>query len=505
MEKNLLIKTINLSKKFPGVLALDNINFNLIKGEIHAIVGENGAGKSTFINIIGGILEPNSGIIEFEGLKLHSLDPLYAKKLGISIIHQESELALSLSVAENIFLGKYPGNKIGIINYNKMRKDAKEILKKVCAEINTNDLVKDLTIPQRRLIELARAISTDIKLLIMDEPTTVFSSEEIKNLFEIVRLLKRNGVTVIFISHNLNEIYSISDRVTVFRDGKLITTVPVKEATEENLIRWMVGRDFKLFSLTKSKKIGKEVLTLKNISKKGVIENISFGIREGEIIGLAGLVGSGRTSIANIIFGILRPDSGHIFIYKNKTNIQSPSDAISKGIGLLTEDRKLFGLFLTKTIKDNIAVANLNYFSKFTFINQYREKAECSKFIKLLNIKAINVEQIVENLSGGNQQKVVFARWLLNKPKILILDEPTVGIDIGAKQEMYKLISNISNEGCAILLVSSEIPELIGLCDRILVMRNGYIVKEFLNENLTQEKILYYSAGFYERSKNKLG
>ncbi len=504
-NNNTLIRAINLSKKFPGVLALDKVNFSLFKGEVHAIVGENGAGKSTFINIIGGILQPTEGFIEFEGSKLYYLNPLHARELGISIIHQESELALTLNVAENIFLGKYPSNKVGIVDNGKMNKEAKKILEKVGSNIETKSLIKNLTISQRRLVEIARAISTDVKLLIMDEPTTVFSSEEINNLFGIVRLLKKSGVTIIFISHNLNEIYSISDRVTVFRDGKLITTIPTKEATEEKLISWMVGKDFKIFSSSRHKLIGKEVLALKNIEKKGIIKDISFNIKEKEIVGLAGLVGSGRSSIANVIFGMLRPDSGEILIDKNEVVIKSPNDAINHKIGLLTEDRKLFGLFLRKTIKENISMSNLEVFSKFTFINNYREKVECNKFMKLLDIKATSIGQIVQNLSGGNQQKVVFARWLLNKPKILILDEPTVGIDIGAKQEMYKLINDISDEGCAILLISSEIEELIGLCHRILVMRNGFIVKEFLNDNLTQEKILYYSAGFYEKSKSNLG
>ncbi|MBA7618568.1 Ribose import ATP-binding protein RbsA [subsurface metagenome] len=503
MENDILIKTINLSKQFPGVLALDNINFELNKGEIHAIVGENGAGKSTLINIIGGIIPPTEGIIEFESERFYRLTPPIAKKLGISIIHQESEIAPTLNVAENIYLGRYPVNKFGFINYKKMLKDATALMEKVGASIKVGTLIRDLSMTQRRLVELARALSMDVKLLIMDEPTKSFTDEEIKNLFEIVRILKTRGVTVIFISHNLNEIYSISDRVSVLRDGKLINTVLVQEATEEKLIKWMVGKDFNRFISTREKNIGSEVFSLENITKKGILENISFSVKNGEIIGLAGLTGSGRSAVANVMFGLMNPDSGKLMLNGKEIKIKTPNDAIKNGIGFVTEDRNIDGLLLKKTIRENITLANLGIFSRFSFIDHRSEKSESLKFIKLMNIKAISPEQIVMNLSGGNRQKVVFARWLLTKTKVLILDEPTVGIDIGAKQEIYRLISDLAKSGCSIIFISSEISELIRICDRIFAMRSGKIVHEFLQKDVSQEEIIYYCAGFYEKSNTK--
>lgn len=503
MEDDILIKTINLSKQFPGVLALDNINFELNKGEIHAVVGENGAGKSTLINIIGGIVPPTEGIIEFESERFYRLTPPIAKKLGISIIHQESEIAPTLTVAENIYLGRYPINKFGFINYKKMLRDATALMEKVGASIKVSTLIRDLSMTQRRLVELARALSMDVKLLIMDEPTKSFTDEEIKNLFEIVRILKTRGTTVIFISHNLNEVYSISDRVSVLRDGKLINTVLVQEATEEKLIKWMVGKDFNRFMPIPEKIIGSEIFSLENITKKGILENISFSVKKGEIIGLAGLTGSGRSAVANVIFGLMNPDSGKLILNGKEIKIKTPNDAIKNGIGFVTEDRNIDGLLLKKTIIENITLANLGIFSRFSFIDYRSEKSESLKFIKLMNIKAISPEQLVMNLSGGNRQKVVFARWLLTKTKVLILDEPTVGIDIGAKQEIYRLISDLAKSGCSIIFISSEISELIRICDRIFAMRNGKIVHEFLQKDVSQEEIIYYCAGFYEKSNTK--
>lgn len=505
MLKKTLMKTIDLSKQFPGVLALNKVNFEIEKGEIHSIVGENGAGKSTLIKIIGGIIFPTKGEIEFEGQHFSQLNPSTANSLGISIIHQESEVAPDLNVAENIFLGRYPVNILRFIDHKKMFKDAGKLLEQVGADINPRTLIRDLSMPQRRLVELARAISRNVKLLIMDEPTTSFSDEEIKSLFNIALILKKQGVSVIFISHNLNEIHTISDRVTVLRDGNLIKTMSVEDATEENLIKLMVGNNFSQFIERSEKDIGSEVISLKNITKKGILNNISLSVKEGEIIGLAGLVGSGRTELAKVIFGLIKPDSGKIIFDGKETSIKNPNDAINKGIGFITEDRKIDGLLLKKTIRENMTLSDLRSFSKISFINYRKEKSESTKYINILKIKSINPEQVVMNLSGGNQQKVIFARWLLKESKVLLLDEPTVGIDVNAKQEIYRLIVDLAKRGCSIIFISSEIPELIKTCDRIFAMRSGKIVKEFEGQSVSQENILYYTAGFHENYNKKLG
>jgi len=493
-----LLDAREITKQFPGVLALDHVDFELKHGEVHALVGENGAGKSTLIKIIGGVLRTDGGTIAFEGKSISHLDPHGAQRLGISIIHQESELAPTLNVAENLFLGRQPRRLGCFIDRRRLHREARTWLDQVGAGFSSKTPVRDLAIPERRLLELARAISMHAKLVIMDEPTTVFTDREVRSLFELVRELRSRGVTTLYISHRLEEIFSIADRVTVLRDGQQISTCPIDQASEEQLVRWMVGRQLERVFPRRSSLPGEEGFSASGLTRRGRIQDVSFSVKKGEIVGLAGLVGAGRTEVADAIFGALKLDRGEIRLDGKPVRVNSPADAIRHGIGYITADRKLDGLLLSKSIKENISLASLRDLSRLSFIRWRKEKAEAHRYKDLLQIKTPTIQQLTMNLSGGNQQKVVFARWLLVHAKVLILDEPTVGIDVGAKQEIYRLISDIAEDGRCVILISSELPEILGMCDRILVMHRGRITRTLSRDEATQEEILYYSAGLKE-------
>ena len=493
-----LLDVRGITKRFPGVLALDHVDLQLERGEVHALVGENGAGKSTLIKIIGGVIRPDEGTLTFEEADVPHLNPHSARDLGISIIHQESELASTLSAAENLFLGRQPRRLRCLVDCRRLHREARTWLDQVGADFSTRTLVRDLAISERRLLELARAISMHAKLVIMDEPTTVFTDKEVQNLFRLVRELRSRGVTTLYISHRLEEIFSIADRVTVLRDGQRIATCPIDQASEEQLVRWMVGRQLKRDFPRRSTPPGEEAFSVSGLTRHGVIEDVSFSVKRGEIVGLAGLVGAGRTEVADAIFGASKFDRGEIRLDGELIRIGSPADAIRHGIGYITADRKLDGLLLSKSIKENISLASLPDLSRFSFIKWQTEKSEAHRYKDLLQIKTPSIQQLAMNLSGGNQQKVVFARWLLVHAKVLILDEPTVGIDVGTKQEIYRLINDIAEEGRCVILISSELPEILGMCDRVLVMRGGRIIRELKGSGATQEEILYYSAGLKE-------
>jgi len=493
-----LLAVRGITKRFPGVLALDEVSLILQKGEVHALVGENGAGKSTLIKIIGGVLQPDSGTFEFDGKSLSHLDPHTAQQLGISIIHQESELASTLSVAENLCLGRLPRSAGLFLAHRRMHAEARTWLSRVGAEFATRTLVRDLSISDRRLLELARAISRDAKLVIMDEPTTVFTEREVQQMFRIIRDLRSTGVAILYISHRLEEVFAIADRVTVLRDGRTMASCEIGQTTEDQLVRWMVGRELKRVFPSRARKPGAETFSVRDLTRQGKIHGVSFSLREGEIVGLAGLVGAGRTDVANAIFGATALDRGEILLGGKRVRISSPKDAIRHGIGYITADRKLDGLLLSKSVKENISLASLPQLSRFGFIQWRKERAEAHRYKELLQIKTPGIHELVMNLSGGNQQKAVFARWLLVHAKVLILDEPTVGIDVGTKQEIYRLINSIAEEGRCVLLISSELPEVLGMCDRILVMQKGRVTRELSRDEATQEEILYYSAGLRE-------
>ena len=485
-----LLRMQSISKSFPGVQALKDVNVSIYKGEVMALTGENGAGKSTLMKILSGIYQKDSGNIYFDDKEVNILSPVHSQKLGISIIHQELNRLPNLSIAENIFIGREKEQNKYFLDKKKTYSEAVKYLEIVGLNIDANILVKNLSIAQRQMIEVAKAISLNSKLIIMDEPTSSITDREITILMNIIRDLKSRGISVIFISHKLNEIFNISDRITVLRDGTTIATVNTKDSTEDLLIQMMVGREIKdMFAKVKSN-IGDIVLEVKGLCSGTALKNISFNLKRGEILGFAGLVGAGRSELMNAVFGIDNFDKGQIILDGKEVVIREPIDAISLGIGFLPEDRKLQGLILGMTVRENITLSSLENVSTYGFFKHELERSVSMEYIEKLSIKTPTQEQKVLNLSGGNQQKVVLSKWLAIKPKILILDEPTRGIDIGAKTEIHALMNRLSCEGVSIIMISSELPEVLGMSDRIIVMHNGTIKGELSRSEATQEKIL---------------
>ncbi|WP_373285939.1 sugar ABC transporter ATP-binding protein [Marinithermofilum abyssi] len=480
----------NITKEFPGVKALDNIQLKVKKGTVHALMGENGAGKSTLMKILFGIYS-GSGTIKFNGKELKLSGPKDALNNGISMIHQELSPVPYMTVAENIFLGREPVyGKSGWVNKKKLIENTKKLFETLNISIDPTTKMKDLSIANMQMVEIAAAVSHHANLIIMDEPTSAITEKEVEHLFKIIRSLKKKGVSIIYISHKMDEVFKICDEITVLRDGQYIGTKPAHELNQDSLIQMMVGREIKQVFHKEKAEVKEVVLSVKNLSRKGKFNNVSFEVRKGEILGIAGLMGSGRTELIESIFGIAPPTSGEIYLHGKRVSIQSPSGAIRNKIGLLTEDRKLTGAFLPLSVKENMIISSLENFVNFGYIKSRLVKKTCDAQVKRLNIKTPNLNQLIMNLSGGNQQKVLLARWLLNDPDLLILDEPTRGVDVGAKAEIHKLISKLAQEGKAIIMVSSEMPEILGMSDRVLVMHEGNQKGELSREEATQEKIL---------------
>lgn len=494
MPPEIILETHRISKSFPGVLALENVNLTLNKGEVHVLLGENGAGKSTLVKILSGALNPSGGEIILSGKPVHFRSPGQAIESGIAVIYQELILIPQLTAAENIFLGREFTTRFGVINNRELILSAEKILNDLGTEINCNVPVKNFGIAQQQLIEIAKALSLNAKILIMDEPTSALSLPEINNLFKIIRKLKDRDVSIIYISHKLDELFEIGDRVSVLRDGKLIATKKTGEISRSELIRMMVNRELKEHYPRIKGKIGEEVLQVKNLSTKH-LQNISFKLQRGEILGISGLIGSGRTELARAIFGLDKILSGEIYIKNKSASIGSPRKAISLGMGFLTEDRKTQGLVLTLPVKENITLASIRAFNKLGVINSKTEQETALRFIKQLHIKTSGMYQKVINLSGGNQQKVVLAKWLCSRAEICIFDEPTKGIDLGSKEEIYHLMNQLTSEGVAIIMISSELPEIIGMSDRILIMNNYKISGELSAAEATQEQIMHFALG----------
>jgi ribose transport system ATP-binding protein len=488
--KQELLRMEKIYKSFPGVDALKDVNISINKGEVMALTGENGAGKSTLINILSGLYQKDSGEIYFEGKLVNITSPLDAQKMDISTIHQELNLMPNLSVGENIFIAREKRKLHYLVDKKKTNDDASALMKYVGLEIDTTTLVKDLSIAQRQMVEVAKALSINSKLIIMDEPTSSLTDREVEILMGIIRKLREQGVSIIYISHKLSEIFDIADRITVLRDGNTIGTADAKECSEEMLIQMMVGRELKDIFAKMESKIGEFIFEVKNITSGKMVKNASFKLKKGEILGFAGLVGSGRSELMRAIFGIDKMDQGEVFLNGEKISTSHPSQAIKHGFGFVPEDRKLQGLILGMAVRENITLSSLEKVSNYVFIKSSSEKAVSLDFIEKLSIKTPNQEQKVLNLSGGNQQKVVIAKWLAISPKILILDEPTKGVDVGAKKEIHHLMSKLTQEGVSIIMISSELPEILGMSDRIVVMHKGVIKGEFLRGEATQEKIL---------------
>ena len=503
MSANFILNMSDITKRFPGVLALDHVSLRVKKGEVHALLGENGAGKSTLMKILAGAYVKDEGEIEVFSKKTELGNPKAAENLGISIIYQELNLIPTLTVAENIFLGRYKMRGSIQVNWKEVYAAAEELLQELGVDVKATDYIRDLGIAQQQMVEVAKALSMKAKIIIMDEPSAPLTERETKNLFRIVKQLKESGVSIIYISHRLEEVLEICDRATVMRDGTTIKEIEIANVTMDEIIRLMVGRELKDKYPRIEKEIGKELFRVENLCAGSKVQNINFSVREGEVLCVGGLVGAGRTETVRAVFGLDAKTSGKIFIDGKECEIRNPKDAIRAGIGFVTEDRKGEGLILKLGVGENVTLAALDSFRSGIHLNLGKEKNTVSEYVSRLNIKTPSIFQKVENLSGGNQQKVVLAKWLLSKCRVLILDESTRGIDVGAKIEVYNLINELAKEGKAILVITSEIPELLGICDRVVVMARGRVSGTLTREEANQEAIMTLAVGAEERGNQK--
>jgi len=491
MERIPIIELKDIRKAFPGVQALDGVSLSFYPGEIHALIGENGAGKSTMIKVMGGVYHRDSGQIFVNGKEEEIEDVTHAQNIGISVIHQELSLIPDLTVMENLCLGIEPRRAgSAFIDKKTMLKRSLEIMEPLGLKINPREFIRDLKTADRQMVEIARAVSRNASLVIMDEPTSSLSSREVATLFEIIRKLKKNNVAVIYVSHILNEVLSLSDKITVLRDGKLIRTMDASEADENLLVKSMVGREIKDYFNKKEKEIGEVVLEVRSLTREPRFADVSFDLRKGEILGISGLVGAGRTEIIRTIFGADQLDSGEIFLNGKQVRIKSSRVAIEMGMGLVPEDRKLEGLMLEASVKNNVSLPSLKTRANHGFLDHKWELTACKEFIKKLKIATPSRSTLTKSLSGGNQQKIVVAKWFAANSRILLLDEPTRGIDVNAKSEMYSLMNDYAKSGGSIIMVSSELPEILGMADRIVVIRQGRVSGILDRDDATEEKIM---------------
>ena len=497
MNKQPILQIQNVSKQFPGVIALDHVTMQVASGEVHALVGENGAGKSTLIKVISGAYSKDEGTVLFDGLELDNPSPVDCINLGISTVHQELRLVEQLTVLENILLGspKEISTPLGkLVDWKATRDQAAQLIESMGINIQPDALVGELSVAKKQIVEICKALSRNAKLVIMDEPSATLTEKELDVLFKIIRKLKQDGITVIYISHRLEEIFQIADRVTVMRDGKHIITDEVSSLDRKKLIAYMVGREIDNIFPDRTISSGNPLLDVKKLSIPGTLEDINFTLHEGEILGIAGLVGSGRTELARAIFGVDRKGSGEISIRGKTTTIRNIPDAIKNKMALIPEDRKLQGLILDLSVGMNISLVGIDQVLKNSLINSRLEKDVAEKHISLLKIQTPGWTQLIKFLSGGNQQKCVLAKWLVVDSDILIFDEPTRGIDVGAKQEVYRLLTNLASQGKGIIMISSELPEIMGISHRILVMNEGRITGEVDPKESTQEEIMHLAT-----------
>ncbi|ASS86126.1 sugar ABC transporter ATP-binding protein [Geobacillus subterraneus] len=496
MSEDYVLEMIDITKEFPGVKALDGVQLKVKRGTVHALMGENGAGKSTLMKILIGIYTPDRGKIILDGEELKVSTIKHALDRGISMIHQELSPVPNMTVAENIFLGREPSYPFaGWVKMKELVKKTRQLFERLEIDIDPNAKMADLSIANMQMVEIAKAISYHSKLIIMDEPTSAITEKEVHHLFRIIRSLKKEGVSIIYITHKMDELEQITDEVTVLRDGKYIGTKPSHQMTRDELIQMMVGRELNQIFHKPKVPIGEVALSVQGLTKKGKFHDVSFEVRKGEIVGFAGLMGSGRTEVLESVFGVAKPDAGDIYVHGKKATIRSARDAIRYGMGLLTEDRKLTGLFLPLSVEDNMITVTVNQYTKAGFLQQRKIREDCQRLAEQLSIKTPSLQQLIKYLSGGNQQKALIARWLLHNPDILFLDEPTRGIDVGAKAEIYNLIFELAKNGKAIVVVSSEMPEILGLSDRVIVMHEGRKMGELTREEATQERIMQLATG----------
>jgi ribose transport system ATP-binding protein len=487
-----VVRFRNVSKDFPGVLAVDSVDLEILPGEVHVVAGENGAGKSTLMKLLSQVERPSGGEIEISGETVEFHGPRYAQTLGVAMVYQEFALASHLSIAENLFMGREPG-RFGFVNRRAESEEARGLLERVGLRTHPDRLVSTLTVAEMQRVEIAKALAIDAKVVILDEPTATLAEREIEDLFGVIRDLTSAGIAILYISHRLDEIFRIADRVTVMRDGRIVDTLAVEELDEDELVRLMVGRDIENLYPKTEVEIGDVVLRAEGITRGNVLKDCSFEVRSGEILGLAGLVGAGRTELARAVFGADPIDSGRVELEGRELHIKNPRDAIDAGIGYLTEDRKSEGLALELGIHKNITLANLP--TRFGFINLEAEREVARRRRDQLNIRTPSIRRKVQVLSGGNQQKVVVAKWLETEAKVLFFDEPARGIDVGAKAEMFGLIEDLAKEGRAIVLISSYLPELLNMCDRILVMHEGEVAGTVPREEFSEERVMALATG----------
>jgi rhamnose transport system ATP-binding protein len=491
----------NVSKRFTATQALSDVSLALLPGEIHGLVGENGAGKSTIVKVLSGIHQPDSGHVLLDGQPVLIHGPAHARALGIATVHQEPRLFPDLTVAENVFMGHTPTGRLGSINWRQMRNSADAIFESLNVHLDSSAVVRGLSMADQQLIEIAKALSVDARVLILDEPTASLSAHEVDRLFAIVRQTRDRGVAVLFVSHRLEEVFQLCERATVLRDGRHVITAPTSDLTAADLVRHMVGREVSLFPRSAAK-IGDVLLEVQGLSRLGSFRDVSFSVRSGEIVGLAGLVGAGRTEIARVLFGIDRADEGEIKLDGKRVSFHAPSQALGAGIAYVPEDRHLDGLVTGFSIAENISMPILPRLFPRLFMRKSRERNLAAGYSERLRIRSTGVDDLVEALSGGNQQKVVIAKWLASKPRVLILDEPTRGVDIGAKVEVHRIISDLAAAGLGIILISSELPEVLAMSDRIIVLHEGRMSAEISRSEATEERVMYAATGQIAEEKH---
>ncbi|WP_149095063.1 sugar ABC transporter ATP-binding protein [Paenibacillus terrae] len=489
------IQMKGIHKAFGTNQVLSGVDFDLHEGEVHALMGENGAGKSTLMNILIGLHRRDEGTIIIDGQETYFANPKEAEQKGIAFIHQELNVWPEMTVLENLFIGKEMTSKWGLLDSTKMKTLANEQFAKLAVNLSLNGEAGECSVGQQQMIEIAKALMTDAKVIVMDEPTAALTEREIQKLFEVITSLKKEGVSIVYISHRMEEIFAICDRITVMRDGKTVDTQAIPDTGFDEVVRKMVGRELTERYPARTPTLGEVVLEVKNASHKGLFKNVNFTVRSGEIVGFSGLMGSGRTEIMRALFGLDALDSGEIHVRGKKVAIRKPDDAVKLGIGFITEDRKDEGLVLDFSIRENMVLPNLFSFTSKGFISGKKELDFVNTLIKRLQIKTQSGETTVRSLSGGNQQKVVIAKWVGIGPSVLILDEPTRGVDVGAKREIYQLMNELTERGVAIIMVSSELPEVLGMSDRIIVVHEGKITGELSREEATQEHIMTLATG----------
>ena len=491
-----LLEIRGIRKAFPGVVALDNVSFRLRRGTVHALMGENGAGKSTLMKIIAGVYTPDQGEILLDGKPVTMKEPVDALMQGIAMIHQELNLMPHMTVAENIWITREPRNRFGFVDHQELRRRTQALFDRLNIDIDPETEIQTLSVASRQMVEIAKAVSWNSDVLIMDEPTSALTEKEVAHLFEIIRSLRAEGKGIIYITHKMNELFEIADEFSVFRDGKYIATCASSDVTRDDIIRMMVGREITQMFPKETVPIGEVVLSVRNLTLDGVFHDVSFDIRAGEILGLAGLVGSGRSNVAETLFGVTPASSGSITIRGQQMVIDQPAKAMAAGMAFLTEDRKDTGCFLCLDIQENmeLAVLNSRYVNRFGFVQSGQLAKDCIDMSRRLRVKTPHMQETIQNLSGGNQQKVLVGRWLLTNPSILILDEPTRGIDVGAKAEIHRLVSELAGQGVAILMISSEMPEVLGMSDRVAVMHEGRITGILDRQDANQVSVMDLAA-----------